>query len=206
MPSWPQPAGRTASLPQDSTGERTWAALLGRQGRPQGGRHRPGLPRDRGGKPREQVVRAQETARHRQQRRQSHGHQGWRGSQRPVLQTTETAVDCGDPEARAMGPRQERDTGGPRKPEATRPAEARGDAAHISPRRPGGWRGGRVGPQDTRRALEASSQEGPSGALPEEGSGHQDADLRGLHPRLRSLGAGEAGKPRPLGAAGVTIC
>lgn len=89
MPSRSQPAGRTGGLPQDSTGERTRATLLGRQGRPQGGRHRPGLPRDCGGTPREQVARAQETALHHKQRRQSHGRQGWRGSQRPVLQTTE---------------------------------------------------------------------------------------------------------------------
>ena len=50
----------------------------------------------------------------------------------------------------------------------------------------------------------ASFLAGPSGALPKEGPGHQDADLRGLRLRLGSLGAGEGGKPRPLGAAGVT--
>ena len=49
----------------------------------------------------------------------------------------------------------------------------------------------------------ASFLAGPSGALPEEGPGHQDADLRGLRPRLGPLGDGEGGTPRPLGAAGV---
>ena len=140
MPSRPQPAGRTGGLPEDSTGERTWAALLGRQGRPQGGRHRPGLPRDRGGKPGEQVARAQETALHHQQRRQSHGRQGWRGSQRPVLQTTET-------QRAAVILRQERRA----------PDKSETRAAPVSPRRPGGV-GGHVGPP--------GHTQGPCGQVP----------------------------------------
>ena len=102
--------------------------------------------------------------------------QGWRGSQRPVLQTTEMTEDCGDTEARAMGP-----------------DESETPVVPVSQRRRGG------------RGL--GHTQGPRGQLPGGLQAHcpkKGLVLRGLHPRLRSLGAGEAGKPRPLGAAGVT--